>query len=129
MCRYRCNDDPGTIVKLYEALLYILFMEVDLMKWKEFRSFLNTKFDDDDQFISLTTDYDKVVIIKDNKYSGVSNSIILVDNTKNQSFLTGDIISECDYETPSIFINRSTDALEYTENEISTYFGGFNKRK
>lgn len=91
------------------------------MKWKELRSFLNKKFNDD-QYISLTIDYNTgdVIIIKDNESSKINHKFKLKDNTsKFDRHIEND--QEC--ETPSIFIEQPANIVEYSENEISMFFG------
>lgn len=89
------------------------------MKWRELRAFLNMKFHDNDS-ISLMSDYDsaKVIIIKNSEFTE-SESILLIDR---ESFSQND-------NTSSINNMTRDKVLEYTENEISTYFGGFCKTK
>lgn len=93
------------------------------MKWREFRAFLNTKFEDD-QYISLSVDYNtgNVVIQKDNVDSEESHAFILHDKT---------YIPECSHLYPfrmnDDFYKKDPIRILYYENEISTYFRGFKK--
>lgn len=97
------------------------------MKWRELRAFLNMKFEDEDS-ISLSTDIAsaRVVVLK-NPHCTNNGSLLFIDeNELNLSNYRG---IDSDEITPSIFIDIPSNIFEYSENEISTYFGGFNKRR
>lgn len=96
------------------------------MRWRDLRAFLNMKFNDDDS-ISLVSNYDstKVIVLK-NPISICNNSILFVDGSEIPSY---DVEFDQNEVTPPIFTDVPNKVLEYSENEISTYFGGFNKRK
>lgn len=96
------------------------------MKWRELRAFLNMKFEDEDS-ITLSTDIEsaRVILIK-NPHSINNGSILFIDENELVNFCNYRGIGS-DEITPSIFIDVPSSIFEYSENEISTYFGGFNK--
>lgn len=98
------------------------------MKWRELRAFLNMKFDDEDS-ISLSTDIAaaRVVVLK-NPHCTNNGSLLFIDENELGSFRNYRGI-DSDEITPSIFTDIPNSAFEYSENEISTYFGGFNKMR